>query len=124
MIQYRPLSLFDVMPDAGVNSLIERLPCRVAKSRIRSSKPKLPYFNWRITNIYDYADYPYEKTGFALRLYPKGWGVYTGAIQHVSKRNVFAMLDWLHEQQAKPRKDLFNPKEVLYDQNRSNNAGL
>ena len=67
---------------------------------------------------------PYEKTGFALRLYPKGWGVYTGAIQHVSKRNVFAMLDWLHEQQAKPRKDLFNPKEVLYDQNRSNNAGL
>ena len=25
---------------------------------------------------------------------------------------------------AKPRKDLFNPKEVLYDQNRSNNAGL
>jgi len=44
----------------------------------------------RITNIYDYADYP----------------------------------NWLHEQQAKPRKDLFNPKEVLYDQNRSHNAGL
>jgi hypothetical protein len=33
------------------------------------------------------------------------------------------MLEWLHEQQAKPRKDLFNP-EVLYDQNRSHNAGL
>jgi hypothetical protein len=31
---------------------------------------------------------------------------------------------WLHEQQAKPRKELFNPKEVLYDQNRSHNAGL
>ncbi|OPY06631.1 MAG: hypothetical protein A4E66_02152 [Syntrophus sp. PtaB.Bin001] len=131
MIQYLQLSLFDVMPDAEVNSLIEQIPCRVAKSRIRSSKPKLPYFHWRITNIYDYADYPidclkgpHEKTGFALRLYPKGWGVYTGAIQHVSKRNVFAMLDWLHEQQAKPRKDLFNPKEVLYDQNRSHNAGL
>ena len=67
---------------------------------------------------------PYEKTGFALRLYPKGWGVYTGAIQHVSKRNVFAMLEWLHEQQAKPRKELFNPKDVLYDQNRSVNVGL
>ena len=63
-------------------------------------------------------------TGFALRLYPKGWGVYTGAIQHVSKRNVFAMLEWLHEQQAKPRKELFNQKEVLYDQNRSINVGL
>jgi len=94
MIQYLQLSLFDVMPDAEVDSLIEQLPCR------------------------------YEKTGFALRLYPKGWGVYTGAIQHVSKRNVFAMLEWLHEQQAKPRKELFNPKEVLYDQNRSHNAGL
>lgn len=47
-----------------------------------------------------------------------------GAIQHVSKRNVFAMLEWLHEQQAKPRKELFNQKEVLYDQNRSHNAGL
>ena len=89
------------------------------------------HFHWRITNIYDYADHPidclkgpYEKTGFALRLYPKGWGVYTGAIQHVSKRNVFAMLEWLHEQQAKPRKELFNQKEVLYDQNRSHNAGL
>ena len=33
-------------------------------------------------------------------------------------------LEWLHEQQAKPRKELFNPKEVLYDQNRSHNAGL
>lgn len=42
-------SLFDVMPDAEVNSLIEQIPCRVAKSRIRSSKPKLPYFHWRIT---------------------------------------------------------------------------
>ena len=117
--------------DNLVASLIEQLPCRVAKSRIRSSKPRLPYFHWRITNIYDYADYPidclkgpHEKTGFALRLYPKGWGVYTGAIQHVSKRSVFAMLYWLHEQQAKPRKDLFNPKEILYDQNRSHNAGL
>jgi len=72
MIQYRQLSLFDVMPDAEVDSLIEQLPCRVAKS----------------------------------------------------KRNVFAMLEWLHEQQAKPRKELFNQKEVLYDQNRSHNAGL
>jgi len=70
MIQYHQLSLFDVMPDAKVNSFIEQLPCRVAKSRIRSSKPKLPYFHWRITNIYDYADHPidclkgpYEKTG-------------------------------------------------------------
>ncbi len=45
-------------------------------------------------------------------------------MQTKNKRNVFAMLEWLHEQQAKPRKDLFNPKEVLYDQNRSNNAGL
>jgi hypothetical protein len=34
------------------------------------------------------------------------------------------MLEWLHEQQAKPRKELFNPKEVLYDQNRSYNVGL
>jgi hypothetical protein len=71
-----------------------------------------------------YLKGPYEKTGFALRLYPKGWGVYTGAIQHVSKRNVFAMLEWLHEQQAKPRKELFNQKEVLYDQNRTVNVGL
>jgi len=91
MIQYLQLSLFDVMPDAEINSLIEQLPCRVAKSRIRSAKPKLPYFHWRITNIYDYADHPidclkgpYEKTGFALRLYPKGWGVYTkGRIMEV-----------------------------------------
>mgnify|MGYP007001734514 CR=1 FL=1 len=45
-------------------------------------------------------------------------------MQTKNKRNVFAMLEWLHEQQAKPRKDLFNPKEVLYDQNRSHNAGL
>ena len=131
MIQYRQLSLFDVMPDAEVNSLIEQLPSRVAKSRIRSSKPKLPYFHWRITNIYDYADCPidclkgsYVKTGFVLRLYPKGWGVYTGAIQHVSKRNVFAMLDWLHEQQAKPLKSLFKKQEVLHDPNRSYNVGL
>jgi hypothetical protein len=40
MIQYLQLSLFDVMPDAEVDSLIEQLPCRVAKSRIRSAKPK------------------------------------------------------------------------------------
>jgi len=131
MIQYRQLSLFDVMPDAGVDSLIEQLPCRVAKSTIRTSKPKLSYFHWRITNIYDYADHPIDclkgphaKTGFVLRLYPKGWGIYNGAIQHVSKRNVFAMLDWLHEQQAKPLKNLFKKQEVLHDPNRSHNVGL
>lgn len=33
MIQYLQLSLFDVMPDAEVNSLIEQIPCRVAKSQ-------------------------------------------------------------------------------------------
>jgi hypothetical protein len=45
-------------------------------------------------------------------------------VRFLTERNVFAMLEWLHEQQAKPRKDLFNPREVLYDQNRSHNAGL
>lgn len=94
---------------------------------------------WKITNILDVglceldtADGPYNKTGYRLEHREDGFAItvglmeyiYTGAIQHVSKRNVFAMLDWLHEQQAKPRKDLFNPKEVLYDQNRSVNAGL
>jgi len=85
----------------------------------------------RITNIYDYADCPIDclkgphvKTGFVLRFYPKGWGIYNGAIQHVSKRNVFAMLDWLHEQQAKPLTNLFEKQEVFHDPNRSHNVGL
>lgn len=64
------------------------------------------------------------RTNLTAGDHDQGWGVYTGAIQHVSKRNVFAMLEWLHEQQAKPRKELFNQKEVLYDQNRSINVGL
>lgn len=131
MIQHQQLSLFEIMPDPVIDSKIENLPCRVVVRRQKIHKPRLSYFHWRITNIYDYVDYPldctdgeYDKTGYTLRLYPKGWGVYTGAIQHVSKRSVFAMLDWLHEQQAKPRKDLFNPMEVIHDQNRSYNVGL
>jgi len=102
-----------------------------ATKSVAESRCSLSANGKRITNIYDYADHPidclkgtHEKTGFALRLYPKGWGVYTGAVQHVSKRNVFAMLDWLHEQQAKPLKNLFKKQEVLHDPNRSYNVGL
>ena len=83
-------------------------------------KARIENTDWKIEiNSPTLFSYRHKKYGYYDR-----WGVYTGAIQHVSKRNVFAMLEWLHEQQAKPRKDVFNPKEVSYDQNRSYNVGL
>ena len=126
MIQYQQLSLFEIMPDPVIDSKIENLPCRVVVRRQKIHKPRLSYFHWRITNIYDYVDYPldctdgeYDKTGYTLRLYLKGWGVYIGAMQKVSPRSVFAMLAWLHEKQANPRRDLYKSKEVENDPNRS-----
>jgi hypothetical protein len=75
--------------------------------------------NWKVTNIFDYRDYPldtkdgpYEKTGYTLRLYQEGWGVYTGAVQHVGGLDVWTMLRWLHEHEAKPRKDIKKKEEI------------
>ena len=48
MIQYHQLSLFDVMPDAKVNSFIEQLPSRVSSASIGQS---LGYYRFRFLAV-------------------------------------------------------------------------